>query len=181
VADDLVDLLVHEDCEIDRLFDDFFSTDGVGDDLHRGVVGKELVDRLSMHDAANEEIARMLLGDIGRGDVAEQLAQHSRRHRQLVGEVDDLSAGVSPRDIRRSAGRRFDGLITELRELRREQVRLEIEHVIPAIRFRLSSECQERLAGDVERVRRRATIRHGPDCVTRSIPLFGRLATRRSS
>jgi hypothetical protein len=181
VADDLVDLLEDEDCEIDRLFDEFFSSDGAGDDLRRGVVGKELVDRLSMHDAANEEIARTLLRDIGRGDLAEQLAQHSRRHRRLVGEVDDISAGVSPRDICRSAGRRFDGLITELRELRFEQVRFEVEHVIPTIRHRLSPECQERLAGDVERVRRRATTRHGPDRRTRHIALLGRLAARRSS
>ncbi|HEX4540911.1 MAG TPA: hypothetical protein VH112_11765 [Acidimicrobiales bacterium] len=156
---DVIDLLQHEDSEIGRLFDEFFSSGCALDEVRRGVVGKELVDHLSMQDAANEQIARTLLGDMGRADLAEQLARHSCRHRRLVGELDDISAGVSPRDIRRSAGRRFDGLITELRDLRREQIGFEVEHVIPTIRYRMSPQRRERLAGDIDRVRRRATIR----------------------
>jgi hypothetical protein len=158
---DVIGLLQHEDFEISRLFDEFFSSDCALDGLRRGVVGKALVDRLSMQDAANEQIARTLLRDMGRADLAEQLARHSCRHRRLVRELDDISAGVSPRDIRPSAGRRFDDLITELRGLRHEQLGFEVEHVIPAIRYRMSPQRRERLAGDIDRVRRRATTRPG--------------------
>lgn len=164
MADDLVDLLRYEDDEIHRLFEEFFASDCARDELRHGAIGKELVDRLSMQDAANEEIARTLLRDMGRADLAEQLAWRSRRHRRLVGELDDISAGVSSGDIRRTAGRRFDGLISELRDLRHEQVGFEAEHVIPTIRYRMSPERRERLAGDIDRVRRRATIRRGPGC-----------------
>jgi hypothetical protein len=160
---DVISLLEHEDYEINRLFDKFFSSDCALDDLSRGVLGKELVDRLSMQDAANEQIARTLLRDVGRADLADQLARHSCRHRRLVGELDDISAGVSPRDIRPSAGRRFDVLITELRDLRHEQLGFEVEHVIPAIRYCMSPQRRERLAGDIDRVRRRATTRPRQD------------------
>jgi hypothetical protein len=172
VAGDLIDLLQHEEYEINRLFDEFCSSDGEADDLRRVVTGKELVDRLSMQHAAAEEIVRLLFRDTGRGDLAEQVDQHTRRHRRLVAEVDDISAGVSPRDIRCSAGRRFDRLIIELRDLRREQVRFEVDHVIPTIRHGMSPERRERLAGEVERVRRRATTRPGPDRRIRHVPVF---------
>jgi hypothetical protein len=162
------------------LFYEFFASDSPRHELRHGVIGKELVDRLSMQDAANEQIARTLLRDMGRADLAEQLATHSRRHQRLVGELDDISAGVSPRHIHRSARLRFDALITELRDLRDEQVGFEVDHVIPTIRYRMSPLRQERLAGDIDRVRRRATTRPGPDRTTwrhsRLAPdgLFGR-------
>ncbi len=159
---DVVDLLQHEDDEIDRLFDEFFSPGCARDDLRRGAVGKELVDRLSMRDAASEEIARTLLGDMARADLAEKLDWHSRQHRRLVGELDDISAGVSPRDLHRGASGRFDGLITELHDLRHEQVVFAVEQVIPTIRYRLSPRRQQRLAADIDRVRRRATTQPGP-------------------
>jgi hypothetical protein len=159
----LIDLLQHEEYVINRLFGVFFSSDCACDPLRRGAVGKELVDRLSMQDAANEEIARTLIQDVGRVDLAEELDRHSRRHRLLVGELDDISAGVSPRDMHRSDGLRFDGLITELRDLRHEQVGFEAEHVIPTLRDRMTRRRQERLAGEIDRVRRRATTRPGAD------------------
>ncbi len=164
---DVIDVLQHEDYEISRLFDEFFSSDCARDDLRRGAVGKELVDRVSMQGAANEQIARTLLWDMGRADLAEQLAGQARRQRWLVGELDEISAGVSPRDIPRSAGRRFDGLITELRDLRNEQAGFEVEHVIPTIRHRISPQRRARLAGDIDCVRRRATTRPGPDRLSR--------------
>jgi hypothetical protein len=159
----LLDVLQHEDHEIDRLFAAFFSSECARDPLRRGVVGKELVDRLSMQDAANKEIARALIQDLGRVDLADELDRHSRRHRLLVGELDDISAGVSRRDMRRSVGLRFDGLITELRELRHEQVGFEVERVMPTLRDSVSRRRQERLAGEIDRVRRRATTRPGAD------------------
>jgi hypothetical protein len=54
-------------------------------------------------------------------------------------------------------------LITELSELRHEQLGFEVEHVIPAIRYRMSPQRRQRLAGDIDRVRRRATTRPGQD------------------
>jgi hypothetical protein len=171
----LIELLQHEDYEINRLFGVFFSSDCALDPLRRGAVGKELVDRLTMQDAANEEIARTLIHDVGRVDLAEELDRHSRRCRRLVGELDDISAGVSRRDMRRSDGLRFDGLITELRDLRHEQVGFEVEQVIPTLRDRMTRRRQERLAGEIDRVRRRATTRPGADrgSAPRSAPRVG--------
>jgi hypothetical protein len=176
----VVDLLEHEDSEIDRLFGVFFSSDCAPGSLRRGVVGRELVDRVSMQDAANREIARRLVRDVGRLDLAEELDRHSRRCRRLVGELDDISAGVSPRDMGRSDADRFDVLINELRDLRHEQAGFELEHLIPTLRDSMSRQDQERLVGEIDRVRRGATTRQGPD---RSSPprvgptgdLFGRV------
>ena len=174
---DVIELLADEDQAIEQLLDEYFSPSAEADHAKRGAIGKKLIDRLSVQDAAKEEIIEDLLADAGRDDLVASLAAHARDRRRLVGELDDLSSGVSPRDVHASEGRRFDDTVRQLCELVRDHLQFERARVVPALREIVPRETLDETGREVEKVKKRAPTHPRPsgDPVRRLNPVAKRI------
>jgi hypothetical protein len=159
---DILDLLRKEDDEIVDLFEAYFSPPSLEDHVRRANIGLELLDRLAIQVEVKEEICHRALADAGRGDLVERLQQGSVRMKELLAELDRMSAGVSPRDIHVSRGREFDATVAELRTLTEERVRQEEAELIPAVRQAVPSERLAEMGADLEKLRKRSPTRPRP-------------------
>ena len=174
---DVLELLVNEDEEIERLLDEYFGPRAVADHAVRGAIAKKLVDRLSVQDAAKEEVIHELLVETGREDLVASLSQHARERRELVAQLDELSSGVSPRDVHVSQGTRFDETVLRLCNVVRDHLQFERERVIPALRVVVDPDKLEQSRRRVEKVKKRAPTHPRPsgDPVRQLNPVSKRL------
>lgn len=159
---DLLDLLAHEDREIDRLFDRYFGEPGTDRGV-RGATARELVDRLAVQGEAKEELVHTLVRDIGRPDLAGGLDDRSQQRRALLAQLDDLIRGVAPLDVHLHRGEDVDRLVGQLRQLCRAHLEHEAEVVLPAIRQALPPEVLQERAGQLATVRKRAATHPNAD------------------
>src|SRR6185312_2975821 len=113
---DVIDLLADEDAAIEHLFDDFFSKEAP-DPVRRGAIGIELRDRIAVQDAAKQELVHATLRDLGLDDLAEKIDGRARERRRLLVKLDDMSRGVSARDVHIGQADEFDETITDLRNV----------------------------------------------------------------
>lgn len=160
---DLLELLAREDDEIQSLFEAYQGPEASEDHTVRAAIGKELIDRLSTHDAVKEELVHTLAREMDRQDLADALDAHSRERKAVLAELDEISAGVTPRDVHQSRGQRFDELMVQLGELTRSHLGHERDEVVPAIRQAVDPAELARRAAEVEGARRRAPSHPVPD------------------
>jgi hypothetical protein len=159
---DVLELLAYEDEEIEQLLGEYFGPRAVADHAVRGAIGKKLIDRLSVQDVAKEEVIHELLAQSGREDLVASLGQHARERRELVAELDELSSGVSPRDVHVGQGARFDETVHRLCALLGDHLQFERERVIPAIRAAADPGKLEESRHRVEKVKKRAPTHPRP-------------------
>lgn len=152
---DVIDLLADEDAAIEHLFDDFFSKEAP-DPVRRGAIGIELRDRIAVQDAAKQELVHATLRDLGLDDLAEKIDGRARERRRLLVKLDDMSRGVSARDVHIGQADEFDETITDLRNVMMDDLQLERSEIIPVLRARLSPGELDKLTARVDKVRKRA-------------------------
>jgi len=152
---DVIDLLADEDAAIEHLFDDFFSKEAP-DPVRRGAIGIELRDRIAVQDAAKLELVHATLRDLGLDDLAEKIDGRARERRRLLVKLDDMSRGVSARDVHIGQADEFDETITDLRNVMMDDLQLERSEIIPVLRARLSPGELDKLTARVDKVRKRA-------------------------
>lgn len=153
---DVIDLLAEEDAAIEQLFDAFFSQEAAPDPVRRGAIGLELRDRIAVQDAAKQELVHATLRDLGLDDLAEKIDGRARERRRLLVRLDEMSRGVSARDVHIGQADEFDETITDLRNVMMDDLELERSEVIPTLRARLSPAELDRLTARVDKVRKRA-------------------------
>ena len=153
---DVIDLLADEDAAIERLFEGFFSDEAAEDPVRRGSIGLELRDRLAVQEAAKQELVHATLRDLGLDELAEKIDARARERRRLLVKLDDMSRGVSARDVHIGQAQEFDETVTDLRNVVMDDLQLERSEVIPALRGRLSPEMMDKLTARVDKVRKRA-------------------------
>ena len=153
---DVIDLLADEDAAIEVLFDRFFSEEAARDPVRRGSIGIELRDRIALQDAAKQELVHASLRDLGLDDLAEKIDHRARERRRLLVKLDDMSRGVSARDVHVGQAVEFDETVTDLRNVVMDDLQLERSEVIPTLRARLSPEELGQLASRMDKVRKRA-------------------------
>ena len=176
---DVIDLLADEDAAIEHLFDDFFSKEAP-DPVRRGAIGIELRDRIAVQDAAKQELVHATLRDLGLDDLAEKIDGRARERRRLLVKLDDMSRGVSARDVHIGQADEFDETITDLRNVMMDDLQLERSEIIPVLRARLSPGELDKLTARVDKVRKRAPthpkadtpLEHDGNPVTKRIRVF---------
>ncbi|HZU73532.1 MAG TPA: hypothetical protein VE990_12250 [Acidimicrobiales bacterium] len=173
---DILDLLRTEDDEIVGLFEEYFSPASLDDHVKRASIGFQLLDRLAVQEEAKEEIVQRALADAGEDGLVEQLEADGLARKRLLAELDELSAGVSARDVHVSNGRRFDEIVRQLRDLTEAQLRREADEVVPSVRRVVPPDRLASMSGDLDRVRRRAPTRPRPDGPAHRTPTVVKMA-----
>jgi hypothetical protein len=153
---DVIDVLADEDVAIEHLFEGFFSTEAAEDPVRRGSIGLELRDRIAVQDAAKQELVHSTLRDLGLNDLAQKIDGRARERRRLLVKLDEMSRGVSARDVHIGQAEEFDETITDLRNLMMDDLQMERSEVIPTLRAKLSTEALDQLTARVDKVRKRA-------------------------
>ncbi len=157
---DVIDALQQEDEGIRGLLDEYFAE---GDHVRRSALGKQLLERCSVQDTVKEEIIHGLLHDLGRKDLADRLDANSAARRRILGSLDEMSAGVTSRDLHLSSSGEFDKTVAQLRDLLGEHLRHEEEEVIPLLRREVPAEELRKMTERLEDARGRAPTRADPD------------------
>src|SRR6185312_13601282 len=80
----------------------------------------------------------------------------ARERRRLLVKLDDMSRGVSARDVHIGQADEFDETITDLRNVMMDDLQLERSEIIPVLRARLSPGELDKLTARVDKVRKRA-------------------------
>ncbi|MBO0714950.1 MAG: hypothetical protein J2P59_09340, partial [Acidimicrobiales bacterium] len=112
----LLELLAHEDRELQQLLSEYLH--GAAEDpVRRGVIVHEVRERLAAQDAAKQQLVHTLALDLGHHDLAQALDDGAVRRRKLLGELERLTSGVSPRDVQIGVG---DDVVAVVAELERE-------------------------------------------------------------
>lgn len=155
-ANDVIDLLDQEDRAIEALLEEFDSSEAREDHVLRANIGLELRDRLAVQDAAKQELVHAVLDEHGRTELVEQLDGRARERRRLLAQLDDLTRGVSARDVHVGTGEEFDATVRQLKDLLTADLRFERAEVVPALRQELSADELSELGDKVEKVRGRA-------------------------
>jgi hypothetical protein len=155
-GDDVIDLLDREDRAIESLLAQFDSPEAHEDHIRRANLGLELRDRLAVQDAAKQELVHATLRDAGLEELAEEIDGRGRRRRELLARLDELTAGVSARDIHVSSGEEFDRTVLDLRDLVGADLEFERQRVIPRLREVLDPQELSDLGARVDKVRKRA-------------------------
>jgi hypothetical protein len=153
---DVIDVLADEDAAIEHLFEGFFSSEAAEDPVRRGSIGLELRDRIAVQDAAKQELVHATLRDLGLNDLAKKIDGRARERRRLLVKLDDMSRGVSARDVHIGQADEFDETVTDLRNVLMDHLQMERSEVIPALRAKLSPEALDKLTARVDKVRKRA-------------------------
>jgi len=153
---DVIDLLAEEDAEIAALFDRFSSPEAREDHVKRAAVGLELRERLAVQDAAKQELVHAALHGTGARDLAEEIDRRARERRRLLAHLDELTTGVTAREVHPANGPEFDRTVLELKAVVESDLRHERDQVVPRLRRELPPDERMRLAGEVEKVRKRA-------------------------
>lgn len=155
---DLIALLEEEDAAIKGLLIEFGRREERAGDgqVLRGEIRKEIVHRCAIQDAVKEEMLLPLLAETGHPDLAESMAENSRQRRELLADLAEHEAGVSPRYIMVSGGEEFDRGVEHLTALLEDHHRYEQEQVMPVLRGEVSSERRKELAAELRKSRGRA-------------------------
>lgn len=153
---DVIALLDDEDRAIEGLLVEFGTPEAGRDHVKRADIGIELRDRLAVQEAAKQELVHAVLRDSGPKELAEEIDGRARKRRHLLVQLDELTSGVSARDVHAGGGEEFDRTVFELRDLLGRDLIFERENVIPLLRAQLSPEELQRLGSEVDRVRKHA-------------------------
>ena len=100
---DLPELLAREDRELQQLLNEYVRG-AAQDPVRRGVIVHEVRERLAAQDAAKQQLVHRLALDLGHDDLARSLDEGAVRRRTLLHELDQLTSGVSPRDVQIGVG-----------------------------------------------------------------------------
>jgi hypothetical protein len=129
---DALDLLEYEDRALLRLFSEFDDPELVQAD--HGVVGKLLVEHMAVREAAKEEVGGALATSAitPPQDLVLFLNAGVEPRRAVLTRLDELARGIRP--INLNQGQDYDGAVAEARSRLGDELRMELDTIIPALR-----------------------------------------------
>ncbi|MGH9081009.1 MAG: hypothetical protein ACRDYE_13240 [Acidimicrobiales bacterium] len=138
-SDDAIDLLEEEDVALLALFAQFDETSGQGvvNQSRHGDLGKQLVRRMAVREAAKMDIVRVIkhageMGSLG----AKLTGDDPKGRRSGINEIDRMTRHVRAIDIDRAQD--FDGAVSRLRAIVAPEIEWELSEGMDALRVELA-------------------------------------------
>ena len=161
-GDDAVDLLESEDRFIKDVFARLATTEGlsVKQRSEHGNLGKQLVRRMAVREAARDHITEVLLRT-WLVEIGERLHQGLSVRRAAMDNVEEMSRGIQ--GISLNMGQDFDGAVESLRAIVGPEIDWELTDAIPLIRRSFSREERQARFRPADSLRKHAPTNLSPD------------------
>jgi hypothetical protein len=133
-----LDLLEREDRQITDLYAQMeaHAGSGVEDRAEYGILGKELVRRITTRESALVDVAMAAAQIPAVAAVGERLGADPIERRERIEALEKMSRGVQGMYL--NTGMDFDGELADLMTVIRPQIAWELDEAIPALRHALS-------------------------------------------
>ena len=154
---DAIDLLDYEDRALAELLTAF--CDDALDRSQHGEVVKLLVEHLAVRQAARQEVADAVAAVPALADVEHRLRAGTADRRTELRELDELTRGVEPINV--NQGQDADAVVARVRPRLEQEIREDLEELVPALRRRLTDRQRRRLPS-ARYVRHHAPTHPGP-------------------
>jgi len=137
-ARDVIDVLGEEEDAIAALSAQLEAPAARSDHVRRAALGMELVDRVTLFDAARAQMLHPILAESGAEDVARELEDRAAQRRPLLDGLGEMTSGVSARDVHVADGAPFDEALESLRRQVGEDIDFERRRVTPLLREKVA-------------------------------------------
>jgi hypothetical protein len=154
---DAIDLLDYEDRAVSELL--AASSDAALDRSQHGEVVKLLVEHLAVRQVAREELADVVAGVPALAALERRMRAGVPERRAELRELDELTRGVEPINV--NQGQDTDAVVARLRPALEEEIRYDLEELVPALRRQLSDRQRAQLP-TARYIRRHAPTHPGP-------------------
>jgi hypothetical protein len=160
---DAVGLLKKEDRAIEEVLRRFCETENssaVENRSDHGNMGKQLVRRMAVREAAREHIADVL----ARSELSEisiHLREGCTARREAMNRIENMSRSIQ--GIHLNAGQDFDGAVETLQAIVTPEIRWELGEAIPLIERTISSSRRSTLFHSARYIRKHAPAKVNPD------------------
>jgi|ERR1700728_1226176 len=133
-----LDLLEREDRKITDLYAQMEANAGSGveERAEYGILGKELVRRITTRESALVDVATAAVEIPAVAAVGERLGANPIERRERIEGLEKMSRGVQGMYL--NTGMDFDGELADLMTVIRPQIAWELDEAIPALRLALS-------------------------------------------
>ena len=160
--DDALDVLKGEDQNLVELFDQFFASTGsaVTARTRHGNLGKQLVRRMALREAARDHLADAL-GTTTLSDVSARFYQNTARRRQAIDHIEEMSRGIQ--GIYLNTHQDFDGAVADLRDIVQPEIAWELKSAIPFVESTIPAEQRTRIFRSARYLRKHAPISLNPE------------------
>lgn len=155
---DALDQLEYEDRALLEILDEF--DDDRLDRLEHGLAGKLLIEHLAVREAARQAVADGLRGARGLEPLARRLEAGTEARRQRLSTLDEMARGIQPVNL--NQGQDFDAHVVELEPALREEIRADLEELLPGVHRGLSEVTRRAALPRARAVRRRSPTHPGP-------------------
>lgn len=153
---DALDQLEYEDQALQKLLAAMADTSL--DRREHGVTGKLLVEHLAVREAAREMVADGLRRVPELEWASDRLRSGTERRRERLVALDDMARGVQPVNLNQAQD--FDGAVAEIRDDLLEEIRVELDQVVPVVR-RTAGARRRKLFPSAKYVRRHSPTHPG--------------------
>jgi hypothetical protein len=134
VSGDALDLLEHEDIELQQIFHQLGSLSGesVQERADYGELVKATIRRLATREAAITEVTAVATGAPQLADVASRLESDAAIRRPMISQVEKMSRGVQPLSL--NQGQDFDGELNKLVGQVEAEIEWELRDALPTMK-----------------------------------------------
>lgn len=154
---DALDQLLYEDRAVEELLKAF--DDETLDRRQHGEVAKLLVEHLAVREAAKEYIAEGLSGRAELAGVADRMLHGVAQRRSHLRRLDELARGVEAINV--NQGQSFDAAVGEIRPALADDIRHDVEELVPLLHDRLDERARHKLFPSARFVRAHAPTHPG--------------------
>jgi hypothetical protein len=126
----------------------------------RGNIEKFLVEHFAVRLAARECLVRELTGHEQAGPLVTALGRHDREWREVLDQLDAMSKGVAAYEL--NLGQDFDAVLTRASAMAAEEIREDLDTVIPGLAEALDDDERRRILSSADKVRRHAPQHPSP-------------------
>ncbi len=156
-----LDVLEYEDHHLHALFEQLAATCGpsVTERSAHGDLGKQLVRRLAVREAARLDIVQGLASVEGLSEVLSDMNGAIESRRNAIDRLDVMARGVTAMDLNK--GQDFEAAIKSARDIIEPEIEWDLATGIPAIRESVSAENCSHLLHDGRYLRKHAPTHPG--------------------
>jgi len=160
--DDALDVLKGEDQNLVELFEQFFGSTGSGVTARtrHGNLGKQLIRRMAVREAARDHLADALVTTT-LSDVSRRFFQDTTRRRQAIDHIEDMSRGIQ--GLYLNTHQDFDGAVADLCDIVKPEIAWELESAIPLVESAIPAEHRTRIFRSARYIRKHAPITLNPE------------------
>lgn len=135
---DSLGLLVAEDHTVRSLLDGLEHQTGpsVTEQAAYGQMGKELIQRIAVREAAKDDVVRALGQLPDARDLRQHMTGHAAERRSAIDQLDHMARHVAGMDLNRTQD--FDGAVDRLRQIVQPEIEWELSGGAGAVRQALS-------------------------------------------